>query len=300
MSAVVISLTTIPPRLPLIAETLHDLLAQTARIDEIRLYLPRKHRRFPLCEAQIPQLPKGVRLCLIDEDWGPATKVLPAARELRGQDVELIFCDDDQRYAPDWAAHFLAARADHPRACLVGLGYDLEHRPRGLRYFPAREGGPLPRARRIEKGLGYRVRRALSLGRWRPRHYTASGYVDILQGYRGAMIRPDFLPETAWDIPDVLWTVDDPWLSGQMLANGVPIWLVAGCPGGRETAAARTEGLRQMIYQDHGRREADSLAIEYFRHHYGLWPDRKPPQSLSASIPIPRIRGREPAEAPAE
>lgn len=289
MSAVVISLTTIPPRLPLIAETLQDLLAQTAPIDEIRLYLPRKHRRFPLAEAQIPDLPKGVRLCLIDEDWGPATKVLPAARDLRGQDVELIFCDDDQRYDPDWAARFLAARAGHPRACLVGLGYDLEHRKRGLRYFPVREGGPLPRAQRIEKGTAYRLRRALSLGRWRPRHYTASGYVDILQGYRGAMIRPDFLPESAWHIPEVLWTVDDPWLSGQMLANGIPIWLVAGGPAGSQTDAGNTEGLRQMVYQNHGRREADTLTIEYFRRHYGLWPDRQPPEIDSAALKVPPI-----------
>lgn len=289
MSAVVISLTTIPPRLPLIAETLQDLLAQTAPIDEIRMYLPRKHRRFPLAEAQIPDLPKGVRLCLIDEDWGPATKVLPAARDLRGQDVELIFCDDDQRYDPDWAARFLAARAEHPRACLVGLGYDLEHRKRGLRYFPVREGGPLPRAQRIEKGAAYRLRRALSFGQWRPRHYTASGYVDILQGYRGAMIRPDFLTESAWHIPEVLWTVDDPWLSGQMLANGIPIWLVAGGPAGSQTDAGNTEGLRQMVYQNHGRREADTLTIEYFRRHYGLWPDRQPPEIDSAALQVPPI-----------
>lgn len=294
MRDAIISLTSIPPRLPLIGQTLADLVSQTARIAEVRLYVPRRHRRYPLDEARIPALPPGVSLHLTDEDWGPATKVLAAARDLRGQDVEIIFCDDDQRYDPGWAARLIAARAERPDACIAQLGYDLEHRPRTSRFYPQRSESHLPRAGRKAKGWTYRLRRAASLGRWRRSRLGAPGYVDILQGYRGAMIRPEFLPPEAWAIPEVLWTVDDPWLSGQMLRNGVPIWMIRGdAPGRHETEAGRVEPLRWLVHRDHGRERADALTIEYFRKHYGLWPDRRPPQLRGAD----RIRVPEPLPA---
>ena len=289
MSDVIISLTTIPPRLPLIGPTLADLLAQDAAIREIRLYVPRRHRRFPLSEAAIPDLPAGISLHLLDEDFGPATKVLAAARDLRGEDVEIIFCDDDQRYDPGWAGRLIAGRAAHPEACVAQQGYDLDHRPRGSRYFV--DYSHLPRVGRPAKGAGYRLRRALSLGRWKPARFVLAGYADILEGYRGAILRPEFLPPEAWAIPEVLWTVDDPWLSGQLLRNGVPIWAVLGDrQGDNTTEAAAVDGLRHFIHLDHGRRRADTLAIEYFRRNYGLWPDRLPPDNGLAqglSVPAP-------------
>ncbi|WP_372800537.1 glycosyltransferase family A protein [Paracoccus seriniphilus] len=290
MTGLVISLTTIPPRLNKIRPTLDDLLNQSAPVDEIRLYLPRSHRRFPLARSDIPQMPKGVRLILVDEDMGPATKVLPAARDLRGQDVELIFCDDDQKYDPDWAARFLAARPAHPDACLVQKGYHLEDRPNGTKYFPRHDPAHHPRAQRFRRDLWYRMRRAASLGTWRPsRPFACCGYVDILEGYRGAMIRPDFLPEKAWHIPDVLWTVDDPWLSGHLLRNNHPIWLISDCPPPIATHDAHClEGLRDFVCQGHDRRKADTLTIEYFRQNYGLWPDRLPPQQQEE---LPEVQG---------
>lgn len=290
MTGLVVSLTTIPPRLGLIQPTLRDLLNQTAQIDEIRLYLPRNHRRFPLDQAQIPELPGKIRLILIDEDFGPATKILPAARDLAGQDVEIIFCDDDQVYDRDWAARFVEARKQHPDACLVQKGYHLEDRFAGGKYYPRHDPAHHPRAQRFQRDLFYRLRRLASFGRWRQIPFVKSGYVDILEEYRGAMIRPDFLPPEAWHIPDVLWTVDDPWLSGQLLRNGHPIWLIVGGPRPRPNAEADlSEGLRHYVYNGFGRREADTLAIEYFRQHYGLWPDAQPPQGSPAAIGLPEI-----------
>ncbi|MCQ0970394.1 glycosyltransferase family 2 protein [Paracoccus sp. TK19116] len=290
MTGLVISLTTIPPRLPLIGPTLRDLLNQSAPVDEIRLYLPRRHRRFPLAAGMVPELPSGIRLILLDEDFGPATKVLPAARDLAGQDVELIFCDDDQAYDPEWAARFVQARKQRPNDALVQKGYHLEDRPEGTKYYPRRDADQLPRAGRVEKNLAYRLRRALSLGQWRSVPFTRDGYVDILEGYRGAMIRPEFLPPEAFVIPELLWTVDDPWLSGHLHRTGHAPWLVTGGPRPRPVAEAdTTESLRNLVHEGHDRRAADTLAIEYFRRHYHLWPDARPPQHDTAALSVPAL-----------
>ena len=145
MPDLVISLTTIPSRMNQIGPTLRGLLAQKADVAEIRLYIPRQYRRFDFDPAtDLPDLPDGVTLCITDEDFGPATKVLPAVRDFAGQDVEILFCDDDQPYRSDWAQRFLDARKNHPGACIVEKGYDLDTRPPGARYHL--ENRPQPRA----------------------------------------------------------------------------------------------------------------------------------------------------------
>ena len=43
-----------------------------------------------------------------------------------------------------------------------------------------------------------------------------AGFADILQGLGGVVVRPDFFDDEAFDIPDILWAVDDVWLSGML------------------------------------------------------------------------------------
>ena len=276
MSDLVISLSTIPPRMGMIGPTLRDLVAQNARVADIRLYIPRSYRRFEFDPAtDLPDVPSGVTICMVDDDFGPATKVLHAVRDFAGQDVEILFCDDDQPYEPDWAQRFLDQRARHPDACIVEKGHDIDTRPPGERYRG--QDRPQPRAKARKKDLAYRLFRLLTLLTIKPKPYVADGFVDILEGYRGALIRPDFIPPEAFDIPDILWTVDDPWLSGHMTRNGVPIWLMTNPPlWGKPHSAHFTESLAALIHADHGRIDSDSACIAYFRDTYGIWPGDGP------------------------
>ena len=111
MSRLVISLSSVPPRFDKTWQTLECLLAQTAPVDAVNLYIPKTYRRFPDWDGTPPAVPDGVQICRVDEDWGPSTKVLAAAREFRGQDVDILFCDDDRRYGPGWAQKFLDTNA---------------------------------------------------------------------------------------------------------------------------------------------------------------------------------------------
>ena len=72
----IISLSTIPARFSKIYPVLENLQARTLKIDEIRLYVPRKFRRFPDYGGELPDVPKGVRILRADEDLGPVSKVL--------------------------------------------------------------------------------------------------------------------------------------------------------------------------------------------------------------------------------
>ena len=99
----IISLTSIPPRFPHLSETLNSLLNQTADIEKIILYILHEYERFEYDVNNLPQVPTEVQVCITEQDLGPATKILPAAKEYAEEDVAIIFYDDDKIYDPNWA-----------------------------------------------------------------------------------------------------------------------------------------------------------------------------------------------------
>lgn len=112
-----LSLTSIPPRFGDLRPTLDSLLGQGA--DAVFLCLPRRYRRF--AAAPVPDLPAGVTLLWSEEDHGPATKLLPAARHLRGRGARLIYCDDDWIYGPGWAQALAAGK----EPVVAASGFDV-------------------------------------------------------------------------------------------------------------------------------------------------------------------------------
>lgn len=258
----VVTLSSIPPRFSGLGPTLKSLLRQKAPPDEVRLYLPRHYRRFPDWDGSLPAVPDGVRIVSTEVDLGPATKILPAVQDFRGQDVELLLCDDDRLYDPLWTSRFLAARQAHPGAVIVEAGG----------FVPGHDGGLQPRAQLRRKNWRYRLLRAATLGLMKPHPWLRSGHVDVLKGYGGAMLQPAFMPDSAFDIPELLWTVDDPWLSGNLALNGVPIWLNAAGRVPGERRIARRHALLDFALQGKGRGDANGACYDWFRKNLGVWP----------------------------
>src|SRR4051794_32719177 len=58
----IISLSTIPPRFDRLAPTLKSLVEQSGAIDEIRLYIPKRYRRFPDYDGSVPSVPDGITI----------------------------------------------------------------------------------------------------------------------------------------------------------------------------------------------------------------------------------------------
>ena len=96
----IISLTSIPPRFKGLKSVLNSLASNM--VDEIRLYIPLKYHRFPDWDGLLPETPRSVKIFRCPVDYGPATKVLPACKDLRGQEVQIFFCDDDLICKPGW------------------------------------------------------------------------------------------------------------------------------------------------------------------------------------------------------
>ena len=102
-----ISLTSIPPRFSRLGETLESLLHQTVEIKNIWLTIPKSYKRFPNWNGVLPKVPKGIKINRINEDLGPASKIIPILKKTDSEDY-ILYCDDDWEYEPAWAESFIA------------------------------------------------------------------------------------------------------------------------------------------------------------------------------------------------
>lgn len=269
MPKLIVSLSTIPNRFHLINPTLKSLLNQSIQADEIRLNIPHSYRRFPDAKIVLPQVPDGITVHRVEEDIGPATKILPTIAEFSGQDVEIIGCDDDQDYPANLFARMMEARNDHPNSCIAGRGYDLKSNAK----LGEKRTQPRGTRRKLPKDARYRFLRAISLGNLSTTEEINGGYVDILTGVGSFMVRPEFFPSYVFDIPEEFRMVDDPWLSGHLAANGVPIWQISS-PSRirRKLASQMTSPLVKHVEQGNGRSESDASCIRYLQDTYDIWP----------------------------
>jgi hypothetical protein len=261
-------------------QSLPHLLSQSTKIDEIRLYIPKTYRRFPDYDGRLPEVPQGVRIIRPDEDLGPASKVLFAADDLKGTDCDIIYCDDDRTYHRTWFEKMLAAR---------GLRSDIAVATSGLGHVdevgilkPSQHGRPPVRTRPSDLTLGQakdlliRKIKQLTTGVIDPKppmlvRYHKPGFVHIAEGFGAVLVKPDFFDASMFEIPPVLWTVDDIWLSGHLERRGIGILCAAGFPFPTATDAHDFAALGDSEIEGADRFAANSACVKYMQETYGIW-----------------------------
>lgn len=194
----IVSLTTIPSRLPFLGDTLASLMRQTRPPAMIVLNLPYRSRREGV-EYVLPDYLAGLSLVKINrcEDWGPATKLIPTL-DLCAPGQRIVVVDDDRLYPPRFLADLEAASLVHPGSMLGFSGWvapaDLIDRPTTiLSNLLMRPPAPV-RATRLS--LPYPV--------------------DVLQGMSGYLVRPEQLMDLTdyAGAPPAAFFVDDVWIGG--------------------------------------------------------------------------------------
>lgn len=261
----IVTFTSIPPRFAYLGAMLRGIEAQTLRPDAVELYIPRSYRRFPGQVPSLPPLPDWVKVIEVAEDLGPATKILPAAARWRGRGVEILFGDDDKSYDPQWCSRFQAMRRLKPRDALCEFGRELE--------FVTRR----PDLRRRRPALPRVVLSPPAAQEGPRKHFAEPGYTDVFYGFAGAMIKPEWLDHRAEAIPDIVWTVDDVWISGMLELAGRRIWVGDGLRGtANPTEAGKVHALLDHVEQGIGRFAANALCAEYMQKTFGIWRDALP------------------------
>ena len=269
---IIVSLTSIPSRYKHLPAKIASLLNQTVSADAIELYIPKQYRRFGNPVEKLPRLPSEVKVTLVDWDLGPATKLLYALEKWDKHDVDILICDDDRLQDRRWISRFALARHSNAIDIICERGWNIDQR------LGINQKNPLlPRAAlnpNRGRTLSYRLRRLISLGLYHPDRdvYQSPGYVDIFEGFLGVLVPTGSLQKIAWEIPEILWTVDAVWLSGMAKYNGVGIW-AHGLP--RPVRGNgwwdKVDSLTDWVADGIDRKNADRLCVEYLRSNFNVW-----------------------------
>ncbi|MDJ0708375.1 MAG: hypothetical protein QNJ46_34330 [Leptolyngbyaceae cyanobacterium MO_188.B28] len=213
-SPVVVSLTTIPDRIHRLLPTLNSILSQTIRPNAIYLNIPHHSQR----QEQDYEIPKQIQACSpiqilrTDQDWGPATKLLPLLQQTLSPETQIIVLDDDQIYPQRLIENYLRYSRQYPDAALCLAGWQ------------------------IPKGLIHKLRTPLEGARTRlldrpPNVFDTPQPVEIIQGSTSYLVRPKFFDPTILNYekaPSAAFFADDIWISGHLARNQIPRLVIPG------------------------------------------------------------------------
>jgi len=265
-------MTSIPPRADFLEKKIESIRRQTLQPEGFEIYLPKKYRRFPDQSFRAKNLPSWVDVITVNEDLGPATKILPACQRWAGKDVDLLLCDDDRIHDNEWIKRLSIQRENRPHDIICERGWNIPER-----YSFTIESQKQPRATVSANGgrsLAYRLRRLISLGLSHPprRIFENAGYVDVFEGFLGALVPVSAFDERVFDIPEVAWMVDDVWLSAMAAAKGTGIWAHSEPrPVFSNTSRDKFHALTTYTEEGVGRRDAEIICIKLAREKFGVW-----------------------------
>ena len=227
----IVSMTSIPPRFSNLSALFANLASQSLRPDVIRMNLPRKWRRFD--HAELPTVPPDIELHLIDEDAGPALKLLPTLRDVIDKDVRILVCDDDWIFGDDWIKHLMDVSRKHPAAAVTGSGYRIDR-------FKLTSTSINP------------------------------GQVDIAQGFSGILLKPSMFDDEVFNMPESAWAVDDIWISAMLARSKTPIF-VAPHACSERLAMNDASALQSVRIDGMDRAAANLTVVNTARETFGIW-----------------------------
>lgn len=193
---VVVSLSTIPSRAPMLRRAIASIMAQRFLPDEILLCLPLFSTREQTPYVVPEDLPPLVRVCRT-EDYGPLTKLLGALEQDLPDDTIIITVDDDIEYEPHVLEKLVHQSLAYPGAAVGFSGWNAER----LMY-------------ENEFDLIYEEVGALDES---PRR------CNVLEGYRGAAYRRAFFSQDGKDlISGRRFFIDDVAISASLALREIP------------------------------------------------------------------------------
>jgi hypothetical protein len=187
-------------------------------------------------------------------------------------DAQILFCDDDGEFAPNWAKCLFDIQLQRPREAVAAY-------VRTINGYVSNEVAPknTPLARQIPVtwDLPYRFRRLLYKWfglphPWR-RPFARAGYGEVFFGVGGVVVRPEFFDDVSFHVPEEAWAVDDVWLSAQLARLEIPIYCPRRQKMPRALAQSDIASLLEMEVGGKGRQLLNRSAAEYCRDHLRIW-----------------------------
>lgn len=248
----IVSFSTLPGRINRLEPTIQSLLKQTRPPDEIVIAIPpfsiREQREY-IVPDYLKIIPT-VKILHCDQDWGPATKFIPAiqAELLSGsRDTLVVVVDDDVHY---------------PRNAIELLLHYFESYPNAALCF---------RGESVTRDLKW-VSKPFIAGD----HLREPVRVAIVNGCSSYLIQPRFFDERLWDYssaPAAAFYMDDIWISGWLDRRGVKKFAIPAVA--RQWNLIRQMGTLSLNHVPNGRQHSNDEVVAYFRDTWNVFAESR-------------------------
>jgi hypothetical protein len=264
MADLVVSLTTIPSRAKYLSDFMVRLERQRVQPSRIEINIPFEYTKRNMGMVDESLIPSDIDIYYCD-DFGPATKILPTLKRYDQQDVNIIYCDDDKIYHENWIKNLTLAAEKYPGSAICDECVSVRsiinryHNPR--------------------KNYYYKLRKILSIGKYRPYRTDKKTEAEIVQGFGGVLVKPNFFHHDVFVIPCILWAVDDIWLSCNLTVNGTNIrWSERGKDEKSRPIINNGinigdcfDALNLTEFSGMDRFSLDYYAVRYLQKRFGIW-----------------------------
>lgn len=244
---IVVSMTSLPRRFSAHGyDTIRTIKSQVYTPDAIYLAVPKKFKRSDQ-QLHIPKWVSDDPLITVltpEVDYGPATKLIPALeRELSlgFPNTRVVTIDDDNEggWGPETLLQLFAYSLHFDNAAIGLTGWNVTCMLSDAKCTPVDTQVP---QRQFPERMYNFVKQAddfacHSLADWLPDYYANCmgairknfvGFVDVLEGYRGALYQPSFFDVdvlksivNASQTPELFSLCDDVWFSGWLSVRNI-------------------------------------------------------------------------------
>lgn len=201
----IISLTSYPPRIDIVSQTIQSLLNQVPAADLVVLYLAESefpNKKIPKELSDIAKNNKSFQIRWT-KDTRSYKKLIPALQEFP-EDI-IIIVDDDVVYPQEWLARLLAAHKKYPKAAIGHYVY------------------------RMNLNRPYRRWRKLQNKFWRKLFFGRPSFKNNATGVGGVLYPPHSLHPDVFNeklFKKIAPTNDDLWFWAMTVLNGTKIAIV--------------------------------------------------------------------------
>lgn len=230
-------------------KVIESLVNQYIKPSKIFIHIPKKYRRFPNADVQLPDLSEYpnvvINRCAVD--YGSATKFLPMLLipEIEPDD-KIIIVDDDYNYDPTLSRKLIDLSERYPNCatCMFGVTHAC--------YFKDRSWNILSNSQQKEP-VGIRM--------------SKEGYIDVFEGFHGVCLKKRFFTSEVFFFPiPEIFSHDDIWLSAHVLKNGFHIVVSEDTvcnPAIQDTVDALSLDSETLV--------KSANLISFLQDHYGIY-----------------------------
>ena len=211
-SSAIVSMSVLPSRFKGLLPTINSLTDQSVLPEKIVINLPRFFKR-DKTDFEIPEYVENhplIEINWIENDLGPATKLLPTIEFYEhNPDRLIVVVDDDQIYSREMVENYVRHEQQLPNAAMTLSGWTVpdsyNHADKEQRY------GGIVRFYRKDTSVSEPIR------------------VDCLQGAASFAVKPKFFDKKVFDFdsaPEEAFFVDDIWVSGNLAITKTPVYII--------------------------------------------------------------------------